>query len=150
MIPIHLPPLRERLDDLPLLVNTFIQRLRKRTGRNITGLTSEAMGRFVRYPWPGNVRELKSALEYGFVIAEGEFIGLEYLPAQLVSDTPPVLAARPSAQPAEPSEKAALVEALRETRGNQSAAARLLGVSRVTVWNRMRKHGINVEKVLGS
>jgi PAS domain S-box-containing protein len=143
VIPIHLPPLRERLEDVPLLVNTFVKRLQERTGKRITGLSSEALGQFMSYSWPGNVRELKSALEYAFVIAEAGIIDLEQLPHPLVSE-----AGRYPANLKDHGEKTALIEALRQTNGNQSEAARILGVNRVTVWNRMRKHGIDLRKVL--
>jgi transcriptional regulator of acetoin/glycerol metabolism len=128
---------------VPLLVHAFIERLRERTGKKITGLSPEALDRFMSYSWPGNVRELKSALEYAFVIAEKGAIGLEQLPHPLLSE-----AGRPAANRKEPQEKIALVEALRKSNGNQSEAARILGVNRVTVWNRMRKHGIDLRKVL--
>jgi two-component system, NtrC family, response regulator HydG len=143
VIPIHLPPLRERLEDVPLLVNAFVERLRKRTGKRITGLSPEALDRFMTYSWPGNVRELKSALEYGFVIAEKGIMGLDHLPHPLVSG--PI---RHPSRSNEPEERVALIEALRKSNGNQSEAARILGVNRVTVWNRMRKHGIDLRKVL--
>jgi len=143
VIPIHLPPLRERLEDVPLLVAAFTERLRERTGKKITGLSPEAMERFMSYSWPGNVRELKSALEYAFVIAEKGSIGLEQLPHPLVSE--PI---RHPSKSKESEEKVALIEALRKSNGNQSEAARILGVNRVTVWNRMRKHGIDLRKVL--
>jgi len=143
VIPIHLPPLRERLEDVPLLVNAFVKRLQERTGKRITGLSSEAMERFMSYSWPGNVRELKSALEYAFVIAEKGVIDLEQLPHSLASEANLYPANRK-----EPAEKIALIEVLRKTNGNQSEAARILGVNRVTVWNRMRKHGIDLRKVL--
>jgi len=143
VIPIHLPPLRERLEDVPLLVNAFVERLRERTGKRITGLSPEAMDRFMSYSWPGNVRELRSVLEYAFVIAEKGTIGLEQLPHPLVSEP-----SRRLSNSKEPEEKVALIEALRKSNGNQSEAARILGVNRVTVWNRMRKHGIDLRKVL--
>ena len=143
VIPIHLPPLRERQEDVPLLVNAFVERLRKRTGKRITGLSPGAMDRFMSYSWPGNVRELKSTLEYAFVIGEKGIIDLDQLPHPLVSE-----ASRHPAKPKEPEEKTALIEALRQSNGNQSMAARILGVNRVTVWNRMRKHGIDLRKVL--
>jgi len=143
VIPIRLPPLRERLEDVPLLVNAFVERLQERTGKRITGLSSEAMDRFMSYSWPGNVRELKSALEYAFVIAEKGTIDLGQLPHPLVSE-----ASRFPANLKEPAEKIALIEALRQSNGNQSMAARILGVNRVTVWNRMRRHGIDLRKVL--
>ena len=82
VIPIYLPPLRERKEDIPLLVSTFIQRLQRITGKRITGLTPTALKLFMDYSWPGNVRELKSALEYAFVVADTGKIDAEHLPPQ--------------------------------------------------------------------
>ena len=84
VFPIHLPPLRKRSEDIPLLVNTFIRRMRSRTGKNISRLTPAAMQHFMEYRWPGNVRELKSALEFAFVLAEGDVIDLDHLPPKIV------------------------------------------------------------------
>jgi DNA-binding NtrC family response regulator len=146
VIPIYLPPLRERKEDIPLLVSTFIQRLQRITGKRITGLTPDALMLFMDYPWPGNVRELKSALEYAFVVAETGKLDVGHLPPQFAPGFG-VAANRPAVVEDSP-EKNALIEALRRTNGNQTQAARLLGINRVTVWNRMRKHGIDLNKVL--
>jgi PAS domain S-box-containing protein len=150
VIPIHLPPLRDHAADIPLLVNTFIQRLNKITHKKITGLSQDAMERFMAYQWPGNIRELKSALEYAFVVAETKVIGLDQLPPQLTADDALSLPAQtmPSTQAA--NEKEDLIQALRQTRGNQTQAAKVLNINRVTVWNRMRKYGIDLKKVLVS
>jgi PAS domain S-box-containing protein len=148
VLPIYLPPLRERAEDIPLLVSTFVRRLCGRTGKKISGLAQDAMERCLSYSWPGNVRELKSALEYAFVIAEEGVIGPDRLPPHV---------ARPDAgeggdallpERGDLAEKASLIQALRQTNGNKSAAARILGVNRVTVWNRMKKYGIDLKKVL--
>ena len=148
VIPIQLPPLRERTEDIPILVDEFIRRLQKKSGKQITGLTARAMNRFMSYRWPGNVRELKSALEYAFVIAEKGLIDSDQLPVQMFNDryagqTNP-LAGTERDHP----EKIALIDALRATRGNQTQAAKILGVNRVTVWNRMKKYNIELTKVL--
>jgi len=158
VIPIRLPPLRERTEDIPLLVNTFIRHLQTRTGKAITGLTRTAMERFMGHHWPGNIRELKSALEYAFVIAEKGLIGCEQLPPPLAdpsskpkttpSGTQGAGGSRPMRRGIDSDEKKALIEALRQTNGNQSQAAQVLGVCRVTVWNRMRKYGIDLKKGL--
>lgn len=165
VFPIHLPPLRERSEDIPLLVNTFISRLRLRTGKKINGLSSAAMGCFMNYRWPGNVRELKSALEYAFVIAEKGLIDLDQLPSNIVA---PKMIVPDSGQPlfrttgfsninespilesnsGEPVEKMALIKALQQCKGNQSQTARILGINRVTVWNRMKKYRIDLKKEL--
>jgi PAS domain S-box-containing protein len=146
VIPIYLPPLRERREDIPILVSSFIQRLQRITGKGISGLTPNALRLFMDYSWPGNVRELKSALEYAFVIAESGMVDIEHLPPQLGQGD---AAAAEGMRPANGSaEKTRLVEALRRANGNQTRAARLLGVNRVTVWNRMRKYGVDLKKVL--
>ena len=148
VIPIHLPPLRERLEDLPLLVDHFLTRLRQRSGKAISGLTREAMQILLAHPWPGNVRELQGALEYAFVVAEAGLIAPFHLPPKLHSrklspETPLEAGAVPDSD-----EKTALINALRQAGGNQSQAAALLGVSRVTVWHRMKKYGIDVHKLI--
>jgi two-component system response regulator HydG len=148
VIPIYLPPLRERLDDIPLLVEHFLKHLRQRSGKNITSLTREAMRILLDHPWPGNVRELKGVLEYAFVVAEGSLIAPDHLPPKLGSRAttpavPPEIVAAPDAD-----EKTSLINALQQTGGNQSQAAALLGISRVTVWHRMKKYGINVHKLV--
>jgi transcriptional regulator with GAF, ATPase, and Fis domain len=165
VFPIHLPPLRKRAEDIPLLVSTFIQRMRSRTGKTISRLTPAAMERFMAYHWPGNVRELKSALEFAFVLAEGDVIDLDQLPPKIggsdrmqpTTETlpyrirDPEMPGEPSAfssKPGDTTEKTALIEALKKTNGNQSQAARILGINRVTVWNRMKKYGIDLKKVM--
>jgi two-component system, NtrC family, response regulator HydG len=152
VIPIYLPPLRERMEDIPLLVDSFIRQLAAKTGKLITGLSSEAMARLMGYEWPGNVRELKSTLEYAFVIAERGLINPDQLPANL-SDRDPACApdsddAVNFTEPRPLDEKSTLLEALRKARGNQSEAARLLGISRVTVWHRMKRYGIDLKKTI--
>lgn len=152
VIPIHLPPLRQRLEDVPVLVNSFISRLRKKTGKDIVGLSSECLDMFMQYAWPGNIRELMGLLEYAFVIAESGSITPEHLPPKLVGQrqAPPPAAAVPPVNYGGGglSERDALVEALRRCGGNQTKAAALLGVNRVTVYNRMHKYGIEIKRVL--
>jgi two-component system, NtrC family, response regulator HydG len=147
VIPIHLPPLRERIEDVPLLVQHFIAIKRNRREKEITGLSPEAMGFFMAYHWPGNVRELKSALEYAFVIAERGLIHPEHLPTQMTRPTHGGKQAIPRVTTAHSGEKDALIEALIESGGNQSQAARILGVNRVTVWHRIQKHGIDIRQL---
>ncbi len=160
VIPVVLPPLRERTSDIPLLVSAFIRRLRKKTGKPITGLSRDVLEAFMSYPWPGNVRELKSALEYAFIIGEEGRIQPEHLPPQILKPARQgggteswsfggrTLPTTPLPQRDEPRQRRELVEALRRTGGNQSQAARLLGINRVTVWNRMKKYGIDLQRVL--
>ena len=138
-IPLRVPPLRDRRDDIPFLVDHFVRDLRDRTGHDIPGLTPEAMDRLIRHPWPGNVRELKGALEYAFVVCTDGPVGLKHLP--------PLAGATPAAA-GDASQREELIAALRASGGNKSRAARSLGVSRVTVLNRMRKYGVDLKQIL--
>jgi PAS domain S-box-containing protein len=146
VLPIQLPPLRKRTEDIPLLVDTFMHRLKSKTGKPINGMRREALDRLLDYRFPGNIRELKSILQYAFTIAEKGPLDCRHLP--------PHLCEQPSAKPSPAlnakgqKEKQALVHALKRTGGNQTRAAQLLGVNRVTVWNRMRKYGLDLKKVL--
>lgn len=148
VIPINIPTLRERLDDIPLLVDYFSRELCKRTGKKITGLTTESLDLLLSYSWPGNVRELKSVLEYAFVVAEKGLIRADQLPQSILEDEAKPIQKKKTDPHDEPAEKSELIEALTQTHGNQSEAARLLDVSRVTVWNRMKKYDIDLKKTL--
>ena len=147
VIPIYLPPLRERVEDIPLLVEAMIRELAGRTGKAITGISPQVLAFFMDYPWPGNVRELRSALEFAFVVAEAGLIDSAHLPEHLFRDHP-VSPAANAAAGNEASEKQALIAALEQAGGNKSRAARILGVSRATVWNRMHKYAITLEKTV--
>ena len=109
------------------------------------GLTPEAMEKMARYPWPGNVRELRNSIEYAFVLCPSGGIGAQHLPPKIVGETfaCPVTQCAPTR---DEMEKEALLRALRRAQGNQSEAGRLLGVSRVTVWKRIKKYGIDVKR----
>jgi len=150
VIPIHMPALRERTEDIPILVNEFISRLNMETGKSIRRLSHEAMDLFMTYAWPGNVRELKNTMEYIYVTSDGPTVKLEDLPGKLTQNEPgeiPPGSPNHLRQTGDSAEKNELVRALRETGGNQTKAARLLGINRVTVWNRMKKYGIDIRKV---
>ena len=148
VIPIQIPPLRDRTEDIPLLVNSFIQRLRKRTGKDITGIDQQAMELFMSYLWPGNVRELKSALEYAFVVSESGLISLDHLPPMQRNGGNMTGDIKSESSTEESPKKIALMKALKEANGNQTKAAEILGVNRVTVWNRMKKFGIDIDKII--
>jgi two-component system, NtrC family, response regulator HydG len=148
VIPIHLPPLRQRLEDIPALADHFIRQLGKTSGKDITGLSAEAMEILTSHRWPGNVRELRGALEYAFVIAEKGFIRPEHLPVQMKAPSCVLKSRIPLRAPIARNERTALVEALIECHGNQTQAARVLGVNRVTVWHRIKKYGIDIADLL--
>lgn len=99
------------------------------------------------YRWPGNIREMKSALEYAFTVADKDTIDIDHLPPQLLVDPDPAVSTTTQVFGGTGNvERQQLIDALQSADGNQSQAARMLGINRVTVWNRMRKYGINLKR----
>ncbi|MBM9614263.1 sigma 54-interacting transcriptional regulator [Desulfobulbus rhabdoformis] len=148
VIPVTIPPLRERIEDVPLLAESFFRTLQLKSGKNIGSISRKAMDVLMAYSWPGNVRELRSTFEYAFVTCQKDSIGPEDLPSSLSLTTRP-LSRRQSPQLTsrtpknkDQRKKEALIMALHEADGNQSRAAEILGVSRVTVWNQMKRYGL--------
>ncbi len=143
VIPIYIPPLRERKEDLPVLVEHFIRRNRLKTGKEIRGVSKEVMDIFYNYPWPGNVRELRSVIEYAFVICNNTIIQKEHLiPTLQNQKRSNILPMIDDSLLKENLDKKRLIEALEKTGGNRTKAAKLLGVSRITVWKKMKKYGL--------
>ncbi len=138
VLPIELPPLRKRPDDIPLLADSFFRHLQLKSNKQILGISPEAMQALVRYPWPGNVRELKSAFAYAFVTCTEGHIEPTHLPPDLTLAT----VQPPASIAADEQKKLELLQALAQSRGNKSMAAKILGVSRVTVWNRLHRYGL--------
>jgi two-component system, NtrC family, response regulator HydG len=147
VIPIHLPPLRERSEDIPLLAEAFIERIRLKTRKPVAGLGKEALELLMRYDWPGNVRELINAMEYAFMLCPEGNIGPEHLPAHLSQKTP-AAEGTAKAQGSRGRDKEALVKALKKAGGKMNEAAKSLGVSRVTLWKWLKYHKIKVADVL--
>jgi two-component system response regulator AtoC len=150
VIPLKLPPLRDRRDDIPLLVEHFLERFARAFGRRMEGVSGEAMQLLSSYPWPGNVRELRNVIERIVILGPEPVLVPADLPAE-------VRFARPSGSGSgggcpfvlpdegvdlEAVEQGLLSQALDRTQGNQSAAARLLGISRYALRYRMEKYGL--------
>jgi len=142
VIPIIIPPLRERHSDIPLLAESFFRRIRLKNDNSIDAISNPAMETLMNYSWPGNVRELKSALEYGFVTCNGSVIEPQHLPPDVFLNHKADPIDEKTSHNRNEIQKRQLIEALKQTEGNQTKAARLLGISRITVWNRMKKYGI--------
>jgi two-component system, NtrC family, response regulator AtoC len=140
VIPITLPPLRERKEDVPLLVQHFIERLDAETGRKVDGLSTEALDALVEHDWPGNVRELRNVLERALVVAPGNLIEKKDLGLGL--GVPAAAPAATGDRSLEDLERTHIAATLRNTHGNVSQAARVLGIDRVTLYNKMRKYGL--------
>jgi PAS domain S-box-containing protein len=151
VVPIHVAPLRERKEDIPLLAQSFIEKIARRSGRPIMGLTPEAIDLLTAYDWPGNVRELRNAIEYSFVLCHDEMIRAEHLAPRVVGkqgNCLPVpgescgLPGEATSRVMGNSAKDELIRALERTGGNRTEAARILGISRVAVWKRMKRFGL--------
>ena len=146
VFPMQIPALRRRAEDIPAIVQYFIRQNNQKTGKKILGLTPEAMEKLIAYPWPGNVRELRNTIEYAFVLCNSGGITVSHLPSKIAgsqTDQCPEPTGRPEDARVR-AEREELKRVLAETGGNRTETARRLGVSRVTVWKRMKKHGVRV------
>ena len=137
VINVQIPPLRERLEDLPMLIEHFIKRLQDRRGKAILGVSDEVLRMLRTYDFPGNVRELENAIEHAFVLCNGDRIGKDHLPERIVKAI-----AIANERPVATSEQAILREVLERHAWNRTAVARELGINRSTLWRKMRKHGL--------
>jgi transcriptional regulator with GAF, ATPase, and Fis domain len=147
---IALPPLRERPEDIPLLVEAFLEEIGRSVGRPAAGVSAEAREQLVGHPWPGNVRELRNAIERAVILCEGGLIASEHLPVGVLAAPPPA-AVPPAAAPVsaaatlDAAERDLIVEALARAGHNKSKAARLLGLTRAQLRSRLDKHGLTSE-----
>ncbi len=143
VLAIRLPPLRERVEDIPLLVEHFVRVFNEQRGKKIRGVSQETMDILVDYPWPGNVRQLENAIEHAFIHCTGGLIQPHHLPEELQQPHRWVVERASAAdRPLESLEKEIIMVALERTSWRRSEAARLLGISRSSLWRKMRKHRI--------
>jgi two-component system response regulator AtoC len=148
---VTLPPLRDRLEDVSLLADHFIEKHAPRLGRGRPTLSAAALARLQRYTWPGNVRELENVIERALVLSRGEQIEVQHLPREIVSAAEP--ASSPMSPPASQSlslapavenlERALIAQALQQAAGNKAKAARLLDISERTLWYKVKKYGLS-------
>lgn len=152
MVELQVPSLAERPEDLPLLIRHFIQKFAQQYGRTIRGVTPRARIVLERHAWPGNVRELENAIGHACMMAEGEEIDVADLPTSVLSEeaaaaAPPspgiatAAAEQPDGSLAD-HERRLVLNALEQARGNQSEAARALGIGRDALRYKMKKHGL--------
>jgi DNA-binding NtrC family response regulator len=150
VLAIDLPPLRERREDIPLLVQMFLTEFNRSNAKGIRGVDQEAMFILERYPWPGNIRELRNVIERATILAESEFIEPRHLPPTLVSrgeESLPTLTIAPGTTVDE-AERRLILLTLDHTRNNKTRAAEILGISLKTLHNklnRMKEDGIRSE-----
>ena len=138
VIPIHLPPLRERVQDIPLLVSSFIERLNKKENRNVVNMNPDALRLLLNHNWPGNIRELYSSVSYAFAVSSGIVLQKKHLPDTIREID---VTRHPELKPPK-SEKDLIVQALQQTHFNKPKAAALLGIHRVTLYRKLKKYGL--------
>jgi DNA-binding NtrC family response regulator len=149
VFPLSCPSLAERLEDIPVIVQNFIEVNAGKGGKEISGLTPEAMEALFNYSWPGNVRELRNTIEYASILCPGGWIGNEHLPPK-ISMNRNLPSSNPRSSTASwQEEREKLIHTLRRFRGNQSETARALSVSRVTIWKRIKKYDIDLAADIG-
>jgi transcriptional regulator with PAS, ATPase and Fis domain len=137
VVEVSLPPLRERLEDLPLLVDHFCRSFNERFKKHIEGISSEVLSRFMNYPWPGNVRELEHVMEHAFVLCHGPVITLEHLPSEISSSDKSEKITISKTRAKEPKQTQEILDALNKTGWNKAKAARLLGIGRRTIYRKI-------------
>jgi PAS domain S-box-containing protein len=140
-VPFYLPALRDRQEDIPLLVNHCLARLNRKYRKEVRGVDPKVMSLFQNYAWPGNIRELERVLEYAFVFVKGAVITKDLLP-ELESPRPRPAAPAPLHRQRWDSERLLIQKALQKSRGNREAAARVLGISRSSLWRRMKAYNL--------
>jgi DNA-binding NtrC family response regulator len=142
VIRIDLPPLRERVEDIPLLVDHFIRKFAIKTRRNVNGIDKDALAVLLRHPWPGNVRELEHTIERAVLLGKNSTIGLEDLPAQLRAGDQrklPLTEAVARSFTLRELEREYIERVLETTNGNKSEAAKILGVDRTTLYRKLEE-----------
>jgi len=144
VVRLHLPPLRERKEDIPLLVDNFISKFNRFLNKNITGVNQEVMGLLVAYDYPGNIRELENVIERAFVLCSSGMIERRYLPEKLAGTTGRKPVTTTSAVSLKQMEKIFIVEALRRNKWNRLAAARELGIHKSTLFRKIKNLGIDL------
>ena len=141
---IRLPPLRERKEDIPLLVDHFIRQLCMKKGRAVNGIARDTLDVLMEFSWPGNVRQLRNAIEHASVTVAGDRITYHDLPIEIRQPTGPSTDTPSTLTETQLAERQQIVDALDQTRGNRTKAAELLGTSRVTLWKKITRYEIDV------
>ena len=144
VVTVHLPALHERRDDIPLLIQHFIKRSQNRLNRVIKGITPDTTNILMNYNWPGNIRQLENAIEHAVVLSKDGFIRRENLPRELIESASPAQEIQTN-RPSDLSKKT-LQSTLESLGWNRSRAAKRLGISRTTLWKKIKEYGLSKPK----
>jgi two-component system response regulator HydG len=143
VINIHIPSLRQRKDDIPLLVEYFLKMLNVEIGKNIRGVTSDTMQMLMDYSWPGNVKELENSIQHAFLLAEGEVIKRELLPSRILDEV--LTEKNEGITSFEENEKRFLMKVLQECNWNKLQVSKQLNVSRSTLYSKLKKYNLTLK-----
>ena len=148
VVTLHVPPLRDRLDDIPLLANFFLEKYSGKNRKQIKGFTPVAMDMLIKYGWPGNVRELENAVERAVILSTGDYVTEKAFPLSIVqnyaedADIRPPSFTHDEPRSLEAIERQAILDALDACSGNKSEAARVLGINRKTLYAKLKAYGV--------
>jgi len=145
IVKIELPSLSERKDDIPYLINHFIELFNYKMEKMITGVSSEVLEFLMNYSFPGNIRELENIIEHAFVMCQNEIIQIDNLPHDLVFSEENLNRTKPTIQPLQQSECDVIFESLERHSWNKAEVAKELKLHRSTLWRKMKKYGLLTE-----
>jgi len=146
VIRVDLPPLRDRIEDLPLLIEHFIDRFNRLHNKGITGISKGAYSLLMAHSWPGNVRELENIIERAFVLCTGSQIEIRHLPPELAGRTPPPSTGQDIGAARRSAEAQTIFQALEKNNFNRAATAKELGIHKTTLYRKMKALGIQAPK----
>jgi two-component system response regulator HydG len=144
VVPIHLPPLRERKEDIPILAEHFFRLYQEKNKKSVKGFLPKTIDTLMRYDWPGNIRELENVIERAILLCRSEYVSPKDLPPPLQGEEigeQPIISIPPG-MTLEQVEREAIIQTLEETGGNRTQTALILGISRKTLQNKLKEYGL--------
>ena len=140
---LKLPPLSQRRDDIPLLIDHFIEKFNLKMSRNISGISNNALRVLIQYEFPGNVRQLENIIEHAFVMCQSEIININHLPPEFYHFQRSSIKTSLEQTPLQQAERQTILHSLEKHNWNKSETAKEIGVHRTTLWRKMKKYGLN-------
>lgn len=140
---LKLPPLSQRRDDIPLLIDHFIEKFNLKMSRNISGISNNALRVLIQYEFPGNVRQLENIIEHAFVMCQSEIININHLPPEFYHFQRSSIKTSLEQTPLQQAERQTILQSLEKHNWNKSETAKEIGVHRTTLWRKMKKYGLN-------
>ncbi len=148
VIPLHLPPLRERQEDIPILAQHFLKMYAEKFGKSIEAFTSDALNALTQYKWPGNIRELMNAVEHGVALSPTRELGVSHLPQRILHSLEFLLDSDSGTPTLADVEKSYILKVLGDTHWNQKRAGKILGLSKTTLYRRLKAYNIQPKQMI--